>query len=220
MADKLTTILLVDDHELILQEIKRIINTIPVLASVDAVTSGLRAAELISLCKYDIYVLDVELPDMDSFALVEQIRKKNENAYIIMNTMHEEIWILNRLMRCGVDSIILKSSEAEEIKNAIQSGLEGKPYYCARFKEVYDKLHKSDDMSDLSNSVPTPREMEVLHAIASGYNTLQIAKKLNISKNTVETFRKHLILKFNATNSVDLVIKAIDKGLIPVGVSK
>ena len=75
-------------------------------------------------------------------------------------------------------------------------------------------------MSDLSNSVPTPREMEVLHAIASGYNTLQIAKKLNISKNTVETFRKHLILKFNATNSVDLVIKAIDKGLIPVGVSK
>ena len=215
MADKLTTILLVDDHELILQGIKRIINTIPVLASVDAVTSGLRA-ELISLCKYDIYVLDVELPDMDSFALVEQIRKKNENAYIIMNTMHEEIWIVNKLRHPDINAVVFKSSGTEALREAVRAVMVDENYYCQRYQQLYKEKSRPDDETELPDMLPTSRELDVLKAIAQGMSTHEISRHLFISENTVEWHRKNLMLKFAARNATDLVIKALTKGYLTI----
>lgn len=207
--------LVVDDHSLILEGICRLVGKIPEVVVANAVTSGKEAAELIAERDYDIYILDVGLPDISGFDLITQIRELNENARIIVNTMHEEIWIVNQLAQSGVNAIILKSSTVSELVNAIRSVLQGESYTCPRFASIYEKLHRNS-FEILPKEGPTRREKDVLQAVAKGLNTHEIAKLLNISENTVETFRKRLINKFDAKNAIDMVMKAIAQGWIVV----
>ena len=215
MKKENATLLLVDDHGLILQGLRRVIERISGIASVNTAQTGTEAGRLIASCKYDIYVLDVELSDMNGIELVQQIRQKDKDAYIIINTMHEEIWIIRSLLQNGVNSIVLKSSDINEIKRAILAAQEGINYFCPRFENINHKIRDSEGHI-LRGEIPTPRELDVLIAIASGDNTAEIADKLNISTNTVETFRKRLMAKFSARNAVDLVMKAIEKGYISI----
>lgn len=209
-------ILLVDDHALILEGMQRMLELVPGVKVADAVTSGTRAAELIGERDYDIYVLDVSLPDISGFDLVDMIREINESARIIISTMHEEIWIINRLIRQKVNAVILKSSEAMEIGNAVKSVLAGDSYACPRFKSIRQRLSLSP-VQIHPKDIPTKRELDVLKSVARGCNTHEVAAELKISENTVETFRKRLIQKFCAKNAIDMVVKAMAKGWIEIG---
>lgn len=215
MKNENATLLLVDDHALILQGLRRIIERMPKISCVHTAQSGIEASKLICSGKYDIYVLDVELPDIDGFELIQLIRQKDKDAHIVINTMHEEVWIIQRLIKSGVNSIVMKSSDVNEVQNAILYAFEGKPYFCPRFEAVRRKA-RSGTGNGSHEDAPTPRELEVLIAIATGDNTAEIAGKMNVTVNTVETFRKRLMLKFNARNAVDLVVKAMEKGFIPI----
>lgn len=207
--------LVVDDHSLILEGICRLVGKIPEVVVTNAVTSGKEAAKLIAERDYDIYILDVGLPDISGFDLITQIRELNENARIIVNTMHEEVWIVNQLAQSGVNAIILKSSTVSELVNAIRSVLQGESYTCPRFASIYEKLYRNSS-EIVPKDKPTRREKDVLQAVAKGLNTHEIAKLLNISENTVETFRKRLINKFDAKNAIDMVMKALAQGWIVV----
>lgn len=155
------------------------------------------------------------MPDISGFDLIARIREVNEHARIIVNTMHEEVWIINRLAQSGVNAVILKSSTASELVNAIHAVLRGEPYACPRFTSIYQKLRRSS--SELQpRDVPTRRERDVLQAVAKGMNTHEIADLLKISENTVETFRRRLISKFGAKNAIDMVLKAISQGWVIV----
>ena len=204
-------ILAVDDHSLILEGICRVVGKMPDAVVADAVTSGVEALRLIARRDYDLYILDVSIPDVSGFELIEHIRELNEDARIIVNTMHEEIWIVNRLVQCGVNAVILKSAVTSELATAVHRVLQGESYACPRFTAVCQKLRRSTATLH-AKDVPTPRELDVLRGISRGLNTHEIAVELGISDNTVETFRKRLISKFGARNSVDMVLKAVSRG--------
>lgn len=206
-------ILAVDDHSLILEGICKMVNKMPEAAVADAVTSGQRAMELIAARDYDVYILDISIPDVSGFELIAKIRELNEEARIIVNTMHEEIWVVNRLVQCGVNAVILKASASSELVAAVRSVLHGQTYTCPRFASVSQKLLRTA-ASIQSKDVPTRRERDVLEAVAKGMNTHEIALLLKISENTVETFRKRLISKFGAKNAIDMVVKAAAQGWI------
>ena len=206
-------LLVVDDHNLILEGICKVVNKMPEVVVVDAVTSGLQAAELIERRDYDIYILDVSIPDMSGFELIAKIREMNDQAKIIVNTMHEEIWMANRLVQCGVNAVILKSSASTELMAAIRCVLRGEAYACPRFAAISQNLN-SASAGLQPKDAPTRRERDVLEAVAKGMNTHEIADLLKISENTVETFRKRLISKFGAKNAIDMVVKAVAQGWI------
>lgn len=206
-------VLAVDDHSLILEGICKVVNRMPEAVVVNAVTTGEEALKLINARDYDIYILDVNLPDMSGFDLISRIRELNEHARIIINTMHEEIWIVNRLLKAGVNAILLKASATTELVHAVRAVLQGNSYACPRFVAIRKKLCNTS-VGLLAKDIPTPREQEVLKAIAKGLNTREIAELLEISENTVETFRKRLINKFGAKNAVDLVLKGVETGWI------
>ena len=206
-------LLVVDDHSLVLEGICKIVNKMPDVTVADAVTSGKRAAELTEERDYDVYILDISIPDVSGFDLITQIRELNDQARIIVNTMHEEIWMVNRLAQCGVNAVILKASAPAELVAAIRSVLRGEPYTCPRFASISQKL--SSGLADWQpKDAPTRRERDVLEAVAKGMNTHEIAALLKISENTVETFRKRLISKFGAKNAIDMVVKAVAQGWI------
>lgn len=209
-------ILLVDDHSLILQGIKKIVEKIPEVSQTDAVTSGEEALKLIGKKAYDIYILDIDLPGISGFDLIKLIREKYEDAKIIINTMHEEVWIINKLIKCEVNGIILKSSDAKEVEQAVKEVMNHNSYCCPRFEHIRRQLRYGIGSELHEDDVPTKRELEVLRAMAGGNSTSQISELLQISENTVETYRKRLMLKFDAKNAVDLVVKAVAKGWIAI----
>ena len=201
-------LLVVDDHSLMLEGICRVVNKMPEAIVADAVTSGKRAVELIEKRDYDVHILDIS-----GFELIAKLRELNDQARIIVNTMHEEIWMVNRLVQCGVNAVILKASTPTELMAAIRSVLKGETYTCSRFASISQKLGSVSAGLQFKNA-PTRRERDVLEAVSKGLNTHEIAELLRISENTVETFRKRLISKFGAKNAIDMVVKAATQGWI------
>jgi DNA-binding NarL/FixJ family response regulator len=209
------SILIVDDHSLILQGISAIVKQIPDISKVYTASSGEEATKLVRAKNFDIYILDIEMPDISGFDLIKIIRDKDPDARIIINTMHEQVWIINKLIKCEVNSIILKSSDSAVVEQAVKNVLDDCSYCCPRFEHI-SRMLRNGKKNDLPNDVPTKRELDVLKAISKGHSTLQIAKMLNISENTVETHRKQLFLKFGSRNAIDLVMKAVTKGWISI----
>ena len=127
-------IAVVDDHDLVREGMAAI------LASRNAndVTKFSTARDLVSCLdsgtEFDFYIIDIELPDLDGFVLIEMIRARNPVAHIIVSTVHDEIWTLRKLLARDVNAIIYKSGEGSEIVTAIHEILKGNNYNCEEGK--------------------------------------------------------------------------------------
>lgn len=210
MTNPKAKILLVDDHTLILQGIKHVVSQMPEIDIVYTASSGSEAMRLANLQPFDLYLLGIELPDTNGFDLIQKILQKYPDARILINTMHEEIWTLKRLMKAPIRGAILKSADINELVTAIQTILKGETYVCKRFKEILNRIHAEEPIKEQL----TLRERDVLQAIARGLNTREIAELFHVSNNTIESHRKSLMAKLEAKNAVDLVLKAIHLGII------
>lgn len=212
-------VLLVDDHTLILQGIKFIVDNMPEIGEVCTASSAAEAMALIENKTFDICLVDIELPDSSGFELLEKIKDRSPKSRIIINTMHEETWMVKKMLQMRVDGVILKSADTDEIKDALTRVSKGEKYFCNGFDRIRKRLRCSIDVPDY-RSLLTNRELDVLKAISSGMQTKEIAEILHVSVNTVETHRKSLFLKFEVRNAVELVLKAINNGIIHLDPNK
>lgn len=212
MKEGEVSILLIDDHALILQAIKSILEQVPEVHTIAMATSGAMVRKMLATQTFDFFILDIELPDIHGVDLIQEIRQSNENARIIVRTMHEEVWMVRQLMQSEIDSVVIKSSDATEIKQAVCDLLQGQPYYSPHFKAVQRKLCNGPLLLEMLS----PRELDVLKGITNALNTSQIANLLGLSDNTIETHRKKIMIKMDAVNVADLVMKSISLGIIPV----
>ena len=147
---------------------------------------------------------------MSGMEVITMIRTKNSNARIIVNTMHDEIWFMKKMLQLEVDGILFKTSSTNELIQAVRNVLNGKRYYCLLSRHTMRQINSDNDF-DL-----THRELEILSFIAQGKNTAQIAEELCLSTNTVNTHRRHLMDKLNAQNAADLMVSAMSKGILPI----
>lgn len=203
-------IAVVDDHELIREGINAVLSHNGA-SHVDKFSTGQSLLE--SMCEdipYDFYIIDLELPDMDGFDLIDTIRSRDPHAKIIVSTMHDEIWTLRKLLARNVDSILYKSGEGHELLIAIEEVMAGNTYYC---EEVTNCLKAVED----SSMVPTTRELEVLYQIAQGKTSREIAANMFVTENTVEAHRKALFAKLGSVNVADLIMKSIKLGYLKKG---
>lgn len=214
MKERDIRILLVDDHDLVLQGLKRIVEcSLPEIKNVCTASSGQEALQLITSQPFNLFVLDMELPDMSGMDIIVRIREKDPQARIIVNTMHEEIWFIKNLIQCSVDGILFKSIDSTKIAEAIRRVLDGETYYCPYAEHVRAQMKRSDEGR---REELTLRELDVLKRISEGKNTQEIAQELCVSTNTVDTHRRHLMDKLDARNVADLIMTAISKGIIPI----
>lgn len=201
-------LLLVDDHPVILAGIKNIIQSFTEIDRIYTANNGEKALEQLSLHAINICIIDIELPDMSGFDLIERIRLLYPHIRIIIETMHNEIWSIRRMIETDADAIVLKQSDPEELHQAVCAVLEGEKYYC-RYVQQYQKEKQPGSDKDLSK-----RELEVLKYIAKGMKSNEIAETLYISVNTVEFHRKQIMVKLDARNVSDMISKGIEKGLL------
>ena len=218
MKDKDTRILLADDHDLVLQGLKCIVEcSLPEIKHICTASTGQEVLRLADSQHFDLFLLDIELPDISGLDVIAYIRERNPQARIIVNTMHEEIWFIKDLLRSNVSGILFKSVHSDKVTEAIRCVLDGGTYYCPYAEQVRTQMRHSDESR---RKELTLRELDVLKRISEGKSTQEIACELCVSTNTVDTHRRHLMEKLGARNVADLLMRAVSYGIIPLRRSK
>ncbi|WP_029985421.1 response regulator [Pedobacter jeongneungensis] len=201
----------VDDHPIVIQGIVSLINN---LGNMDVVGSFQSGGELIAFLndhELDIVLLDIMLPDINGIELCAQVKKLSPATAVIAISNHTERSIIMQILQNGASGYILKNASVEELKNCIETALNGE---LAFSKEVIEIIAKPS-INDLKGRPKfTKRENEILRLIAQGKTTAGIADELFLSPLTVETHRRNMMQKLDVKNAIELINIATEQLLI------
>jgi len=207
-------ILLVDDHALFRNGLKMLIDTIPGYQVAGEASNGKEFLEKIQKEKYDIILLDIEMPELNGIEAAKIAIQMDKNLKIISLTMYGEEEYFDQMVKAGVKGFLLKNSDLQEVKTAIDVVHQGGTYYSQELMQSILKNLKQVKVSKTNNLEFSSRESEILHLICEGCSNQIIGEKLFISKRTVEKHRANLLLKTNSKNAADLVIYAIKNHIV------
>lgn len=205
------SILVVDDHEIIVSGVGNILQEEFQNVNIVSCTDPQKAITEIDSNLFDLYIIDLEFGKMNGFDLISEIKRQDINARIIVYTMHDEIWTVNRLLEAEVNAIVLKSGAKDNLLEAVKILLEDGIYLCPRFMHLKEnnRIYKDLLRKRRTKSNLTDMESVVLKYIVKGYQSSEIAEKISRSIHDVNFHRKNILLKLDARNVADLVAKAI-----------
>ena len=201
-------ILALDDHPMVTEGISHLLADY-------SVTTATLSSDMIRLLhsgkSYDLFIIDLELPDADGFEVLSDIRRHCPESSTLIYTMHEEPWILARLARLDIQGVVSKALPVTHLLQAVEQIRQGGTAFDEAFTQQLQQLMAGEskvtympgDAFQLSE-----RESQVLQCIAKGMTTQEIATKLFISDNPVGTYRHRLMTKFDAHNVAQLISKA------------
>ena len=193
-------ILVIDDHPIVAEGI------IALASQLEGVTcKGATCAKDVELKeRFDLCIIDLELPDMNGFQLISHLHSQIPKCGILIYTMHEEPWIIAKLSTLNINGAVSKNASTSELRDAISTLKNGTRY----FSNVFSELDK-EKQNTLPHALPelSRREKEVLAYLSQGLSTSEISQLLFLSINTIQTYRKRLMEKLEAKNVAELVYK-------------
>ncbi len=208
-------ILLVDDHAVLRDGVRMVLESQPGFQVVGTTENGQDAVRLVEDLKPDIAVLDIAMPEMNGLDATRAIRQCCPDTQVVILSMHEGEEYLREALRAGAAGYVLKRAAAKELVGAIQRVRHGESYLDpALTRTLISDYVRQVERGDETPDSLTERELEVLKLVAEGFTNRQIAFKLNISIKTVQTHRANLMDKLNLHDRTELVRYAIRRGLI------
>jgi two-component system invasion response regulator UvrY len=209
-----------DDHMILIEGIIAMLNTDKDIEVVGYSLTGKQVVEWFKANEADILVLDINMPELDGIEVLKKFNKKKKHQKIIMLSSYDDAKLVKELTTYGADGFISKTSAGEHILKAIKSVYNGEPYFSDDIKEGlfnlalgYNVVEGSRPNFDVISSL-TEREIEVLKLLVKEYSTQEMADRLFLSVNTVETYRKNLLKKLNVKNAVGLAMFAVKNKII------
>jgi DNA-binding NarL/FixJ family response regulator len=209
---KRPTVLLADDHAIVAEGLRRVLETnYEVIGVVSNGQAVLAAAEQF---KPDVIVLDVSMPSLNGIEAARRIHKTSQNVKIVFFSMHTDIAYVTEAFRAGASAYISKVSAPAEILTAVGYALQGKTYLSRSIDRA--KLEAQLEQGQRSRQSPklSPRQREVLQLVAEGQNTKEIAEILHLSPRTVEFHRHRILETLGLHSTADLVQYAIKHRMI------
>lgn len=195
-------VVVVDDHQMFLDGMISILSAQENFKILFVETSAKKALQKIGEKIPDIVITDISMPEMNGIEFVKRIKKQYPEVNILVLSMFE-----NQQTFEGIDGYLLKETNKEVLVEAINGIVnEGKKYFNA--------IQNSSNSFEFKQSILTQREKEIIQLIAEENTTDEIAKKLFISKTTIETHRKNIFFKLQVTNVAGLVKKAVYLGVV------
>jgi len=208
-------ILLADDHGMLRDGVRMILEAQPSFQVVATADNGNDAVALAKAWQPDIAVLDVTMPELNGLEAARQIRVECPQTQVVILSMHEGEDYLREALRAGAAAYVLKRAVAKELVGAIEAVLRGEPYLDpAMTRTLISDYVRKVDRVDATADALTDRELEVLRLVAQGLTNRQIALALHISIKTVQSHRANLMEKLDAHDRTELVRYAIRRGLI------
>jgi len=212
-----TRLLLVDDHTLVREGLRAVLDSGGEMKVAGEAGNGLEAIEKFRELRPDVTLLDIGMPGMDGFAACRRIRAEHPDARILILTVHAEEQFFFEALRAGAHGYVLKRSTGDDLRRAIRAVAQGRTWLPPELagslvEDFVNRVRGGED--DHALDALSVREREVLKLVAEGHTNAEIAKLLSISPKTVQTHRAHAMEKLDLHERTGLVRYAIRTGLI------
>lgn len=211
-------ILLVDDHAVIRQALRLVLEAQADFEVVADVENGRAAVSAAEKLRPDVVLMDMVMPGLNGLEATRQICRRVNGVRVVMLSGFVDEDQLRESLRAGARGYIVKQSDVAELVLAIQTVHRGNTYFSSSLSETFDlaEVVYQAKRSESRNSVEalTAREREVLQLIAEGHTNQSIADELVISVKTVEAHKAHIMSKLHARNRTDLIRFALSKGIV------
>jgi DNA-binding NarL/FixJ family response regulator len=207
-----TRVLLADDHPVVRNGLRELLNSEPDFRVVGEVDDGAQAVERALADDVDLVILDVTMPRMTGLQAARELASRKPGLRILMLSMHENEQFLFEALRAGASGYVLKTAADRDLVNACRATMRGETFLYAGAVAALVREHLDRDATSLDPL--TPRELEVVKLVAEGHTSDEIAGMLFISRKTVERHRANILEKLGMRDRVDLTRYAIRRGLI------
>ena len=215
----MTTIVLADDHPVVRQGVRALLDREPGFRVVGETGDGLEAVRLVELLSPRVLVVDLMMPGLSGLEVTRQVTRRSPQTRVVVLSMHATEAYVLEVLRNGATGYVLKEASAADLVTAVREVAAGRRYLSSQLSQ-----HALDAYAQKARATPpdayatlTTREREVFHLAAEGRTSAQIAGRLGISPRTAETHRAHLMRKLGLRTRADLVRFALDRGLLPPG---
>jgi DNA-binding NarL/FixJ family response regulator len=207
-----TRVLLADDHPVVRNGLRELLNSEPDFRVVGEVDDGAQAVERALADDVDLVILDVTMPRMTGLQAARELASRKPGLRILMLSMHENEQFLFEALRAGASGYVLKTAADRDLVNACRATMRGETFLYAGAVAALVREHLERDATSLDPL--TPRELEVVKLVAEGHTSDEIAGLLFISRKTVDRHRANILEKLGMRDRVDLTRYAIRRGLI------
>jgi DNA-binding NarL/FixJ family response regulator len=217
-APKKTTVLVADDHEVVREGTRALIQREPDFEVCGVARDGREAVEMARKLQPDILVLDVTMPELDGVEVVRQVRRHSKQTRILIFSGVQSEEVITELFQAGVKSYIRKGDPADQLLAALQSLARDKPFFTPGVSSLLFSRFLHDESTTTKTAAAdealSTREREILRLVAEGGTNKSVASALGVSARTVETHRAAIMRKLHAASTAELVRYAIRNGII------
>jgi DNA-binding NarL/FixJ family response regulator len=204
------SILLVDDQQLFREGLALILKQHYPAVNITHAGSGPEALEILKTSKIDLVLLDIGMPEMNGMEVVTHLTKDYPDLVILVVTQYNGEAMIKHLLRIGVHGFIFKSSASEEIKDAIRTVMEGRQYVPVNLQPSFlTKIAMTDTPAVLKK-----REAEILLLLKMGRSSKEIAERLSLKENTINSYREEMLQKTKTKNVAELIAYAYENGML------
>lgn len=214
MLNKPYSVILGDDHEIMLDGLAGIIQSEPCFEVAGLARNGKELVALAEQLHPDLCIVDLNMPEMNGLEASECLLKKNPEIRIVVLSMYKENSLIKKLKSIGIKAYVSKTCDSDELIFAMRQVMKGKTYFSGDHTGSYDFFLESegDDISKISQL--TKRELEIVDFLCKGFSNGKIASLLYISKSTVDNHRCSIMKKLDVHNVVELTRFCIKHKLI------
>lgn len=211
-----TRVLLADDHVVVRNGLRMVLEAEPDIEVIAEAGDGADAVQKALNPDVDLAILDITMPRMTGLQALAQLHRLRPQLRVLMLSMHDNEQYFFQALKLGASGYVLKSAANRDLIDAVRASMRGEPflYPPAVTALMRDYLERSRDGQSTPEDPLTPREHEVIKLIAEGHTSEQIAELLVISNKTVERHRENILAKLGMRNRVELTRYAIRSGLI------
>lgn len=208
-------IFLIDDHAVVREGMKRLIDAAPGMETVGESDDGAKAIEAILQLKPDIALIDVNMPGMSGVETTRALKREMPEVKVVALTVHEDTSYLRELMEAGISGYVLKRAAADELTQALKAVSGGSIYVDPRMmtKFVSTFVLPKSNSTKLAGEI-TDRETEVLRRVARGFTNKEIAADMGVSVKTIETYKSRAREKLGLRSRAEIVRLAAERGWV------
>jgi DNA-binding NarL/FixJ family response regulator len=209
-------VIICDDHQILVQGLRSLLKDSEEVEIIATANNGQELLEVLKNKIPNVILLDIDMPVMDGYETLKQIKSKHHDIKIISLTIHTDKTIIQRMMDAGANGYLLKNINKSELNEAIRKVHSGKIYISDEATNSLlekDKIETKPFLANNTTEELTKRESEIIKLIAEGYSNTEIGGMLYISPRTVDTHRTNIKKKLNVKNIAGLIKYAIQSGI-------
>jgi two-component system response regulator NreC len=208
------TVLLADDHRLMRQGLRSLLDAASGIAVVGEAATGLEAANLVRELQPAVAVVDVNMPDLNGIEATRRIKRDSPGTEVIALSKHRDKRIILGMLQAGASGYLVKDCAFDELERAITAVASGRRFLSDEISDVVIEAAGANAAHDDALAVLSHREREVMQLLAKGNSSKETASVLGVSVKTIDSHRQHIMAKLDVASVAELTRLAIREGMV------